>query len=257
MSDITVIDISRHQGEIDFNVMKAAGAVGVAMRATIGNYYIDPNFYINWDKAGAAGLFRTAYHVVKPSKTVASQMQHFSDAVGDRHPDFGIGGWVLDCELDDGMDKRTITDNIWGCATKFSDHCGLDVFIYTRMSWFNTFTYPGEWDNWPLWVARYTSAPEPWSDDDPDYLKPRPDEWDDWAMWQYSADGNGQGAFYGASSPDIDINHAKDWIFAGETPPTPPDELPKHLSAKIIAVEEENGFYKAELIISKDCTPGV
>ena len=34
----TVCDISRHNGEIDFNVMKAAGAVGGAIRPTVGKY---------------------------------------------------------------------------------------------------------------------------------------------------------------------------------------------------------------------------
>ena len=43
MTYMTVCDISRHNGEIDFNVM-ASKAVGVAIRATVGDYYTDPRF---------------------------------------------------------------------------------------------------------------------------------------------------------------------------------------------------------------------
>ena len=131
----TVCDISRHNGEIDFNVMKAAGAVGVAIRATVGDFYTDPRFYTNWDGAGEAGLFRTAYHVTRPMSGAERQLQRFKDVVGDRRPNFGSYGWVSDNECTDGATVSEITDLLWYSMSELTDHAGVPAFNYTRAAW--------------------------------------------------------------------------------------------------------------------------
>ena len=217
MTYLTVCDISRHNGEIDFGVMKAAGAVGVAIRATVGDYYTDPRFYANWDGAGEAGLFRTAYHVTRPLSKAGSQIKHFKDVVGYRRPNFGKYGWVFDNECQDGANVRTITDLLWYSGSELSNHAGLPALNYTRVEWFNRNTYAGDWQRWPLWVARYTDADWPWTNDPRDIYKPR--DYDDWAMWQWSADGNLRGREFGAlpeagaPEPSMDLNRAKPDIF--------------------------------------------
>ena len=214
----TVCDISRHNGEIDFNVMKAAGAVGVAIRATVGDFYTDPRFYTNWDGAGEAGLFRTAYHVTRPMSNAERQIQRFRGVVGDRRPNFGKYGWVSDNECDDDASVREITDLLWRSMSELTDHAGVPAFNYTRAAWFNRHTFAGDWQRWPLWVARYTDLMVwPWTTFQTDIYRPR--DYDDWAMWQWSADGNLRGREFGAlpeagaPEPSMDLNRAKPDIF--------------------------------------------
>jgi len=220
-----VIDVSRHQGEIDFNKFVEQDVKGVAIRATIGNYYYDERFSENWEGAGNAGLLRTAYHVVKPSHTVTSQMNNFFLTLGTRRPEFGKYGWVMDCELSDGKDMDVCAKVISGCLTAADSHAGKRSYIYTRMSWWNIRVgHTMYWKNWPLWVARYWKYEVPWLPTDPSWAKPRPGEWTDWAIHQYS-DSNYLGPVYGVESKDIDLNRAKEYVF-DEVPPTQPPPPP-------------------------------
>ncbi|MEL6615661.1 MAG: GH25 family lysozyme, partial [Bacteroidota bacterium] len=56
------IDVSRHQGRIDWPEVAASGVDFVYMKATEGGDWTDPEFARNWREAGAAGLTRGVYH---------------------------------------------------------------------------------------------------------------------------------------------------------------------------------------------------
>lgn len=56
------VDVSRYQGNVDFDRLRAAGMHFVFIKATEGQDYVDPNFARNWARARAAGLPRAAYH---------------------------------------------------------------------------------------------------------------------------------------------------------------------------------------------------
>jgi lysozyme len=219
---VKVVDVSRHNGEINFSKLVAAGVQGIAIRCTVGDYYTDPRFYTTWDLAEKYGIYRTAYHVIRPGSPAKGQMDRFFEVVGARRPEFGRYGWVMDCEVLDGKPKQHITDTIWYGLTTSSQHAGKAAFVYTRMSWWNHAVNPSpNWKQWPLWVARYTANMAPWFSSEASYLRPRPGEWTDWAVWQWSADGNHQGAAHGAESPHLDLNRAKVGIFEGKSPPQP------------------------------------
>lgn len=55
------IDVSEHQGEIDFNAVKSDGVDFVIIRAGYGIGHVDKNFYANYTNAKAAGLDVGAY----------------------------------------------------------------------------------------------------------------------------------------------------------------------------------------------------
>ena len=224
---LKIVDASRHNGELNFSKLVAAGVVGIAMRATVGDYYTDPRFYENWERAEAHDLFRTAYHVIRPKSDFKAQMARFFDVVGARRPVFGKYGWVMDCEVLEGQTKKRITDSIWYGVNDASAHAGKASFIYTRMSYWNHAVNPStNWKQWPLWVARYTTAAYPWFVSEASYLRPREGEWKDWDMWQHSANGNHQGPAHGAGSPHIDLNRAKAEIFESAPPAPVPIPIP-------------------------------
>jgi GH25 family lysozyme M1 (1,4-beta-N-acetylmuramidase) len=72
---IAGFDISNYQGAhsvANFQSAKAAGFVFVAIKASEGTSYADPDFVTNWNNAGAAGLVRIAYHFCHPSSNAAA-----------------------------------------------------------------------------------------------------------------------------------------------------------------------------------------
>lgn len=204
-------DINRWQGNINFGKMKQAGATFVAMRCTVGDYYTDPTFVENWEKAQDAGLYVTPYFVVAPATSsgiVLSAKNHVDrllKELGDRKEDFPL---IMDCELSRGRSRDQIrklyTDIIRLLQEK---QYGPNWFpiIYTRALWWKANVSDDSW--WrngicPLHVARYSDTlTGPWSDGS--CLIPG---WTMWDFWQWSADGNGRGAEFGVESASIDLN---------------------------------------------------
>lgn len=56
------IDVSHHQGEIDWTVLKEQGVDFAYIKATEGGDHIDRRFAVNWRAAPAAGIRWGAYH---------------------------------------------------------------------------------------------------------------------------------------------------------------------------------------------------
>ena len=56
------IDISSHNGDIDFGALKQAGIDFVLIKASEGSSFKDPRFYTNIARARKAGLKVSAYH---------------------------------------------------------------------------------------------------------------------------------------------------------------------------------------------------
>jgi len=75
------IDVSRYQGKIDFERVRAAGVHFAFIKATEGSDYVDPNFARNWAAARAAGLPRAAYHFMYWCGTAAEQARWFEKNV--------------------------------------------------------------------------------------------------------------------------------------------------------------------------------
>ncbi|MCH7611544.1 MAG: glycosyl hydrolase family 25, partial [Chloroflexi bacterium] len=68
------IDVSRWQGTIDWQAVKQAGITFAVMRATIGDFFTDDKFAENWQGAKDAGIFRCAYHVLRPDNDAVAQI---------------------------------------------------------------------------------------------------------------------------------------------------------------------------------------
>lgn len=182
------IDVSRWQREIDWPQVAAAGHAFVVMRATIGNYYTDPRFYVNWRDARDAGLLVSAYHVVVPDRPADSQIERFFDVLEDRRCDFPP---VLDIELTRGVSEEAITACVEECVATMEEEEGRKPVIYTARWFWDRYVLDaplsGECD---LWVAHY-GVSDPWL----------PRGWDKWVFWQYSDHGQVPGI-----GPATDLN---------------------------------------------------
>jgi lysozyme len=77
-----VVDISHHNGNVNFAKAKEAGIIGVIQKATQGQTNVDPTYKTNKTKALNAGLLWGAYHFATGSDGL-KQADNFLSIVGD------------------------------------------------------------------------------------------------------------------------------------------------------------------------------
>ena len=71
------IDLSHHQGEIDWSKLPSSDISFAYIKATEGGNFIDPHFKKNWQAAKEAGLIVGAYHFFRICKPGAIQADNF------------------------------------------------------------------------------------------------------------------------------------------------------------------------------------
>lgn len=189
------IDVSRHQGEINWDSMAAAHVGFAGIRATMGTTGKDSQFARNWPEAGRVEIQRLPYHYFINNLPGLPQLNNFLSALGD---DLGELPPVLDVEpTSDEVTNNAIKDKL--SNTKqiaiWLDECekrvGRRPLIYTNLwAWNACTTIPAWSNNYPLWLAQHTNAPAP--------KVPLP--WSVCVVWQYSRTGD-----IGGKSP-IDLN---------------------------------------------------
>ena len=76
MTEAHGIDVSRYQGTINWGSVKADPFKPefAAIRATVGDYYSDPEYRTNYLAATNAGFIATAYHVIRMHVGIESQV---------------------------------------------------------------------------------------------------------------------------------------------------------------------------------------
>jgi lysozyme len=79
--DVIGVDVSGHQGIIDWPSLTAGGVAFAYIKATEGGDFRDKQFQANWDGARAAGMLRGAYHFFTQCRSGADQAANFIQTV--------------------------------------------------------------------------------------------------------------------------------------------------------------------------------
>jgi lysozyme len=79
--DVIGVDVSHHQGNIDWPTLAGTDVSFAYIKATEGGDFRDPRFQTNWQRAKQAGLVRGAYHFFTQCRSGADQARNFIDAV--------------------------------------------------------------------------------------------------------------------------------------------------------------------------------
>jgi lysozyme len=168
------VDVSHHQGRINWNEVAAMDANGIRisfvfLKSTEGITRQDRQFKRNWDKAGEAGLIRGAYHFFHPSRDAAAQAQNFIKQVklnpGDLPP-------VLDIEVSNRRSKADIVSGALEWCRLVEEHYGIKPIIYTSPGFYNKYL-ADDFEDFPLWIAHYN------------HNKPRMHH-RSWSFWQHT-----------------------------------------------------------------------
>ncbi|HET6369970.1 MAG TPA: GH25 family lysozyme, partial [Nitrospiria bacterium] len=110
------IDVSHHQGEIDWPAVAGAGTEFAFIKATEGRDFRDSNFTANWQAAGRAGIARGAYHFFTFCTDGAAQAANFIATVS---PPGGELPPVADVEFGGNCEKWESVSVIRSHLTSF------------------------------------------------------------------------------------------------------------------------------------------
>lgn len=181
--EVRGIDISAHNGPIDFERIRNEGIDFVFMKASEGSGFKDVAFFDNYRNARKAGLKVGAYHFFRFDVPGHMQSLNYLNSIRGRHLDFPL---VIDLE-EWGNPRGVSTDLIVSRLEAFLAHVELSghpIMIYTNKRGYERFI-KNRFENYPLWICSFTPL--------------TPDV--NWIFWQYSHSGRLKGA-----KGNVDLN---------------------------------------------------
>jgi lysozyme len=171
----TVVDLSHHNGKVNFAKAAADGVIGVIQKATQGEAYVDPTFEKNRKGALDNGILFGAYHFGTGANGV-SQAAHFLETVGD------VKNTVLVLDFEDNHAGTSMTlEEARAFVTHIKTHTGRFPGFYsghTIKNALGTEVDPILSQCW-FWLAQYGPTPVV------------PPCWKTWTLWQYTDGGVG------------------------------------------------------------------
>lgn len=151
------IDISAHNGNIDFNKVAAEGFEFVFIKATEGVSFKDKNFRHNYDRAQAAGLKTGIYHFFRFDRDGVEQALNLMRTAGKRRPELGF---VIDVEKSGNPDSIP-ADTINRRLTQMVEYLNLlghRVMFYTNRDGYYDYL-ADSFAGYPLWICGFSENP--------------------------------------------------------------------------------------------------
>lgn len=183
------IDVSRHQGDVDWALVADSGVRFAYLKATEGGDWTDPRFAENWQEARDAGLRVGAYHFFTFCRPPLEQAQHFL-AVLPRDP--GALPPVVDVEYGGNCTgappRETVRANLKAWLDAVEEETGRRPIIYVTPDAHEAFV-EGAGLGHPLWLRSLFGEPDV-----------------DWTLWQYDARGTVPGV---ATEVDLNVFHGQ------------------------------------------------
>ena len=150
------IDVSKHNGEIDFEKVAADDYQFVFIKASEGKTYQDEAFARNYEGARDAGLKVGAYHFFRKNRTGEEQAANLLNAIKGKELDLPL---VIDLEDDWGNGATTSRETALKRVLEMIeilDDKGYDVMIYTNLDGYGKY-YMGMLGDHDLWLCSFTS----------------------------------------------------------------------------------------------------
>ncbi len=197
------IDVSHHNGDIDYAKVWDAGHRFVYIKATQDNDFVDPMFPTNLERARAAGLAAGAYHFFDYTLDGRAQADHFLDRV---EAAGGIDDALppvvdVECWKPIGASIHAVSSTrLRDFVERVYERTGRMPIIYTSVfMWREVVGNSDDFEDLSLWAAC-------WGCDAPPSLAPG---WDDWAFWQTGLTriptvGRLDSNYFGGGSGDLD-----------------------------------------------------
>ncbi len=151
------IDISAHNGPVDFEAVRADSVDFVLIKATEGATFKDTAFYTNHSRALAAGLHVGAYHFFRFETNGLMQALNLLNSVRGLHLDLPL---IIDIE-EWGNPNACPTPQIVGRLREMLSYLesqGYPVMLYTNRDGHARFIR-NQLERYPLWICSFTDPP--------------------------------------------------------------------------------------------------
>jgi lysozyme len=224
------IDVSRFQGDIDWNAVASSGVKFAWIKATEGGDRVDARFQANWTGAKAAGVPRGAYHFVywcRPPLEEINWFEQNAPVEDDALPP------VLDVEATPTsktchrhLTQQGAIADMRVMLQEMERHYGKRPIIYTTVDFYEAILSDGAFSDYPIWVRSTKHHPA---------VKYGSRAW---AFWQYQSDGQTRG-ISGNVDRDVFYGTQEQWdAFLREQPSGPRrPTIEKALTQQLIAAE--------------------
>lgn len=179
------IDISAHNGSVDFDSVARAGISFVYIKASEGASWRDSRFNDNYERARRAGLAVGLYHFFRFDIEGWRQSVNFLLALRGRPLDLPVAIDVEEWGNPGEFTTEIIIDNLRSMVELLRQG-GREPIIYTNKNGYYRFIR-GHFDDVALWICSFTDPP----------LAER----DRWTLWQHSHLGRVPGI-----RGDVDLN---------------------------------------------------
>lgn len=170
------IDISNHQGEIDWSAVKEWDGKKLSfvyIKATEGATFIDKRYTQNFRQARQNNLLVGSYHYFRTTSEPKNQFENFTAVV--KRDDQDLIPLVDVEEM-----KQWSTDEFHQKFNEFlrlvENHFGRKPMIYTVNSFYNRYL-AGRYKDYPVFIGRYGKN------------SPAMKDMRDWTIWQFSESG--------------------------------------------------------------------
>ena len=203
----TIMDVSRHQGVIDWAKVKASGKVNGVMIRAMGNSgagkaskpYLDPYFARNYAECTRVGLPVGVYGYFKAvnREQADKELAYFKKLLTGRSFELPVAVDIED-EAQKPLGKAALT-NLTAYMLSTVESWGVYSMAYTGLWFGSTFLYMGgaALKPYDVWLARYPK----------DQRKTKPEDKPKTAfafgMWQYTSTARVPGV-----STNVDMSHA-------------------------------------------------
>lgn len=174
------IDISKWQGEIDWNEVRRAGIAFVFMKATEGGDHTDNRYESYWRGARAAGIAHAPYHFYYFCRPAREQAEWFIANVPRASVHMPP---VLDVEWNHASktctsrpDPDTVRSEMKIWMDMITRHYGKRPIIYTPVD-FHRENLDGHFKGYQFWLRSVAAHPQDIYPDHP------------WTLWQYTGTG--------------------------------------------------------------------
>ncbi|MBD5322409.1 MAG: hypothetical protein K2G27_00150 [Duncaniella sp.] len=156
--DIVGIDISAHNGDIDFDKVRDEGIEFVIIKATEGGTFKDRKFVDNVREARKAGLKVGAYHFFRFDTPGYIQGLNFVNSIHGRQLDLPVAIDIEEFTNPNLQTSRLVMNRV----VEMADHLesrGYRVMLYTNKKGHARFI-KGQLATYPLWLCSLGSRPD-------------------------------------------------------------------------------------------------
>jgi lysozyme len=192
VGDIYGIDISHHQGKIEWKKVKKwknKKLDFVYIKATEGSTYVDITYKNNIEEAKANDFIVGSYHYFRTTSSIEDQFQNFINTIDENQQDLIP---LIDVEEKTNWTGIEFHKKFQEFLNMVEDHFGKKPMIYTVNSFYNL-NLAGRYKEYHFLIGRYGEN------------APNMRDKSNWTVWQFSETGKVDGI---PKLVDIDvINH--------------------------------------------------